>query len=171
MTQPDPPLTVDELVSTGGERDVLEAFLDLYRRVVIRKLMGVSAEQARLRLVPSLTTLAGVVKHLAAVEREWFQLVLAQRSYDEIGGVPHDDGWALGTEETVEDLIADYERACTQSRQVASGFELEDSVPHARLGRVSLRWIYIHMIEETARHAGHADVLREQTDGATGFDG
>ncbi|GAA5194398.1 DinB family protein [Rugosimonospora acidiphila] len=171
VTQPDPPLTADELVSTGGEREVLEAFLDLYRGVVTRKLMGVSAEQARLRLVPSLTTLAGLVKHLAAVEREWFQLVLAQRSADEIGGVPRDDGWTVGTEETVEDLVAEYERACAQSRQVAAGFALEDSVPHPRLGRVSLRWIYAHLIEETARHAGHADVLREQTDGATGFDG
>ncbi|HEY2668942.1 MAG TPA: DinB family protein [Rugosimonospora sp.] len=168
--QPDPPLTADELVSTGGEREVLEAFLDLYRGVVGRKLMGVSIEQARRRLVPSTTTLAGLVKHLAAVEREWFQLTLARRSYDEIGGVPQDDGWTVGAQETVADLVAEYERACTQSRQVASGFALEDSVPHPRLGRVSLRWIYVHMIEETARHAGHADVLREQTDGATGFD-
>jgi hypothetical protein len=120
--------------------------------------------------VPSLTTLAGLVKHLAAVEREWFQLRLAQRPYGEIGGVPQDDGWTVGAQETVEDLVAEYERACARSRQISSGLALEDSVPHPRLGRVSLRWIYLHMIEETARHAGHADV-REQTDGATGFDG
>jgi hypothetical protein len=54
---------------------------------------------------------------------------------------------------------------------VAARFTLDDTVPNPRLGRVSLRWIYVHMIEETARHAGHADILREQTDGATGFDG
>lgn len=53
----------------------------------------------------------------------------------------------------------------------AAGLSLEHCVPHPRLGRVSLRWIYVHMIEESARHAGHADILREQTDGATGFDG
>lgn len=171
MMQPDPSLTLDELVSAGGERDVLEAFLDLYRGVVPRKLAGLSAEQASLRLVPSLTTLAGLVQHLTAVEREWFQLVLAQRSHDEIGPLLQDDGWSVRPDVTVEEVLADYERACAQSRQVASDFALEDTVPHARLGRVSLRWIYIHMIEETARHAGHADVLREQTDGATGFDG
>src|SRR5450755_2076949 len=85
--QPDPPLAPDELVSTGGERAVLEAFLELYREVVTRKLAGVSAQQAHDRRLPSLTTLAGLVKHLAAVEREWFAHILAQRSYDEIGGI------------------------------------------------------------------------------------
>jgi hypothetical protein len=68
-------------------------------------------------------------------------------------------------------LIEGYERACAASRQVAARFSLDDSVPHARMGMVSLRWIYVHMIEESARHVGHADILREQTDGATGFDG
>ena len=63
------------------------------------------------------------------------------------------------------------ERACAASRREASCFALEESVPHPRMGRVSLRWIYVHMIEESARHVGHADILREQTDGATGFDG
>jgi uncharacterized damage-inducible protein DinB len=166
-----PPLAADELVSTGNEREVLETFLDLYRGVVIRKLSGVSTERAGERLVPSMTTLAGLLKHLAAVEQEWFQLVLAGRSIEEIGGLPPDDGWTVEPGETVETLIAQYEAACTESRRAASGFALDDAVPHARLGRVSLRWIYVHMIEETARHTGHADVLREQTDGATGFDG
>jgi hypothetical protein len=82
-----------------------------------------------------------------------------------------DDGWGVDSAETVDDLIADYERACAHSRLVAARFALEDTAPMPRVGRVSLRWIYIHMIEETARHAGHADILREQTDGATGFDG
>jgi Protein of unknown function (DUF664) len=58
-----------------------------------------------------------------------------------------------------------------QDRQVLETFSLDDYVPHPRMGQVSLRWIYVHMIEESARHAGHADILREQTDGATGFDG
>jgi Protein of unknown function (DUF664) len=170
-SQPQPPLTVDELVSTSGERDVLEAFLDLYRGVIVRKLGGLSVEQASQRLVRSQTTLAGLIKHLASVEREWFQLVLAGRRVEEIGGMPPDDGWTVGPAETVAALVADYELACAQSRQVAAGLSPDDSVPHARLGRVSLRWIYVHMIEETARHAGHADILREQSDGATGFDG
>jgi len=120
--QPDPPLAPDELVSVGSEREVLEAFLDLYRDVLKRKLGGLSDEQIRQRHVPSQTTLGGLIKHLTAVEREWFQVIL-------------------------------------------------ESVPYPRIGRVSLRWIYVHMIEESARHVGHADILREQTDGATGFDG
>jgi hypothetical protein len=92
------------------------------------------------------------------------------RDLDPVTGerIPHDDR-SGGT--------LDHQRACAESRQVAGRFSLEDSVPVARLGRVSLRWICVHLIEETARHAGHAghaghaDILREQTDGATGFDG
>jgi Protein of unknown function (DUF664) len=111
---PNPPLAPDELVSAGSQREVLEAFLDLYRAVLTRKLAGLSDAQIRQRHVPSQTTLGGLIKHLTAVEREWFQTVL---------------------------------------------------------GRVCLRGICVHMIEETARHAGHVGILREQTDGATGFDG
>jgi hypothetical protein len=70
MTAPVPPLAPDELVSTRGEREVLEAFLDLYRDILKRKLAGLSDEQIRERHVPSSTTLGGLVKHLAAVERE-----------------------------------------------------------------------------------------------------
>jgi uncharacterized damage-inducible protein DinB len=169
-TRPERPLTRDELVGTGGEREVLEAFLDLYRDIMVAKVTGVSTEAARRRLVPSSTTLAGLVKHLASVEREWFRGILDQRPASEVGVHIADDGWGVGQDETIGELIADYQRACAESRQVAARFSLEDSVPMARLGQVSLRWIYTHMIEETARHAGHADILREQTDGATGFD-
>jgi|ERR1700722_13667583 hypothetical protein len=168
---PDPPLAPDELVSAGDERQVLEAFLDLYREIIRRKVAGVSEEQLRRRLVPSATTLAGLIKHLTGVEREWFQLGLARRAADEAGGVAADGGWAVGEAETGDGLLADYVRACEASREIAAGFGLDDTAPHPRLGRVSLRWVYVHLIEETARHAGHADILREQTDGATGFDG
>jgi uncharacterized damage-inducible protein DinB len=138
---------------------------------VVRKVAGVSAEGAGRRLVPSATTLAGIVTHLASVEREWFQSVLDQRPASEVGVRVADDGWGGDSSESVEDLIADYERACADSRRTARRFTPENTVPTPRLGWVSLRWIYVHMIEETARHAGHADILREQIDGATGFDG
>ena len=150
---------------------MLEAFLDLYRDMLKRKLTGLSGQQIRQRHVPSQTTLGGLVKHLAAVEREWFQVVLAGCPEDELEAPPQDDGWTLSSDDTAESLLAGYERACAASRQVASGFSLDDCVPHSRMGQVSLRWIYVHMIEESARHIGHADILREQTDGATGFDG
>ncbi len=168
---PSPPLAPDELVSSSGERRVLEVFLDLYRDILKRKLAGLSDQQIRQRHVPSQTTLGGIVKHLAAVEREWFQVVLAGRGEDELGAPAPDDGWTLSSDDTAESLLAGYERACAASREAASRLSLDDSVSHPRLGRVSLRWIYVHMIEESARHVGHADILREQTDGATGFDG
>ena len=171
--QPSPPLAADELVATGSEREVLEAFLDFHRDVLVRKVSGVSEQEARYRRVPSMTTLAGLVKHMIGVERGWFQRVLAQRPVEEIG--PNvgggADSWELGVDETVESLVQEYRRTCDQSRQTAARFGLDDAVPQRRLGQVSLRWIYVHMIEETARHVGHADILREQTDGATGVDG
>jgi uncharacterized damage-inducible protein DinB len=173
MAEVGPPLAPDELVSTGTEREILEAFLEFHRSVVKRKLIGLSDEDARRSLVPSLTTLAGLVKHLSAVERSWFQRTLARRHPDAIEGdaIGADNTWVVGDDESIEDLIAEYDGACSESRTVAAELELEDSVPHRRLGRVSLRWVYVHMIEETARHAGHADILREQIDGAVGVDG
>ncbi len=150
---------------------MLEAFLDLYRGILTRKLTGLSGEQLRQRHVPSQTTLGGLARHLTAVEREWFQVVLAGRSEDGPAAPPPDDGWTLSSHDTAETLLAGYERACVDSRRAAAAFPLDYCVPHPRMGQVSLRWIYVHMIEESARHAGHADILREQTDGATGFDG
>jgi hypothetical protein len=168
---PEPKLTRDELVSAGSERQVLVAFLDLYRDIVVAKVKGVSDVDACRRMVGSATTLAGIVKHLTSVEREWFGSVLDQRPALEVGVRVADDGWHVDPSDNLDALIADYQRACASSRHVAGRFELDDTVPIPRLERVSLRWIYIHMIEETARHAGHADILREQIDGATGFDG
>ncbi|WP_422770313.1 DinB family protein [Plantactinospora sp. WMMC1484] len=164
----DPPLAPEEAASTGGERAVWEAFLDCQRREVAEKIAGVSEEDARRRLVPSLTTLGGLLKHLSAVERSWFQRRLASREPADIAGWVDggDPSWTLGPDDTVERLLAEYAEACEESRRVAARSALDYSVPHSRLGRVSLRWIYAHMIEETARHAGHADILREQLDAA-----
>jgi hypothetical protein len=159
----------DLAVLTGTEREVLEGFLELCRGAVARKLAGVAELDARRSLVPSRTTLLGLVKHLAAVEREWFGMVLGGRSPDQLG-IPADDGWGPGPHDTVEGVLEDYRRACAESRAVAGRFDLEETVVRPPLGSVSVRWIYVHMIEETARHAGHADILREQTDGSTGVD-
>ena len=171
--EPDPPLFPDELVATAGERAVLETFLDLYRDAIVRKLRGLSDDDARRRLVGSATTLGGIVKHLHWVELEWFQRVLARRPAEDLPPVPGADvdpnaGFRLGPGDTVERLLAEYEQACAWSRATAATFALDDAAPHPRMGEVSLRWIYVHMIEETARHAGHADILREQIDGTTG---
>ena len=159
----------DVRVVTGTEREVLEGFLELYRALLPGKLLGLDGNDARRSLVPSPTTLIGLVKHLASVEREWFGMILGGRPARELG-IPAHDGWMVGTEDTVQGVIEDYRQACKDSRVVAARFALDDTVPHPQLGTVSLRWIYVHMIEESARHAGHADILREQTDGSTGFD-
>ena len=165
----DQPLDVETPIGTAGERAMLEAFLDDYRGIIQSKLDGLSIEDARRRLVPSSTTLIGLVKHAAAVERGWFQLRLAGRRPEEITGHPRGDeaSWRVGPDESIADVIEEHAAACATSRQIAAGFALEDAVEHPRMGVVSLRWIYVHMIEELARHAGHADILREQIDGTT----
>ena len=76
--------------------------------------------------------------------------------------------WDVGPGETIADVIAEFDEACAESRRIAAAFALDHTVPHDQLGRVSLRWIYVHMIREHARHGGHADILREQIDGSTG---
>ncbi len=172
MTIPASP-TADQPDSTGSERQVLEAFLDFHRQVLVSKVDGISENEARHRRVPSKTTLTGLIKHMIGVERGWFQEVLAGRRPEDIG--PNvgggDESWDLAENETVSSLIKEYEQTCEQSRQTAARFALDDAVPEPDMGQVSLRWVYVHMIEETARHVGHADILREQTDGAAGIDG
>lgn len=173
MTIPASPPIADQSDSTGSERQVLEAFLDFHRQVLVSKVDGISENEARHRRVPSKTTLAGLIKHMIGVERGWFQEVLAGRKPEDIG--PNvgggDESWDLAENETVSSLVKEYEQTCEQSRQTAARFALDDAVPEPDMGQVSLRWVYVHMIEETARHVGHADILREQTDGAAGIDG
>lgn len=161
------PLDSEELASTAPERALLEAFIDVYRDVIIAKLRGLSEDDARRSLVPSLPTLIGLVKHAAAVERHWFQHCLEQQRREQITGNSFGDdaSWQVSSDETVADVILEYTVVCDRSRQIAAGFALDDTVPHPRLGRVSLRYIYVHMIRELARHCGQADILREQIDG------
>ncbi|MQA08573.1 MAG: DUF664 domain-containing protein [Pseudonocardiaceae bacterium] len=160
----------------ADERTTLDAFLDSYREVIKKKARGISEDDARRRLVPSATTIGGIVKHLRWVEMGWFQRVLAQTPSDELPPLPYTDDdpdgdFRMEPGETLDGLIADYDQECERSRNRAAGYALDHVVPHRRHGQVSLRWIVVHMIEETARHAGHVDILREQIDGSTGFDG
>ncbi|GAB3446227.1 DinB family protein [Streptomonospora sediminis] len=159
-------------VATGGERESLETFLDYLRWVVVHRANGLTEEQAHRRLVPSDTTLASLLHHLAIVECNWFQRIVAGRDPAELGLDPANPGysWGVPGDATLASLTAAYERECARSRATAARFSLDDSFAHDELRntRLSLRWIMLHMIEETARHAGHGDILREQTDGTTG---
>ena len=150
--------------TAGAEREVLETMLEYYRAAVKRKAVGVSEADLRRRFVPSQTTLGGIVKHLAVVERRWFELGLRELPVDE----QLDEGWTLGPADTITTLLGSYDAACARSREVAGGLRLDDVVPEPTLGRLSQRWVYVHLIDETARHAGHADIIRELIDGSTG---
>jgi len=162
-----------DLDTVAAERETLEWFLDYHRGALGGKLRGLSEEDARRRLVPSLTTLLGLVSHAAAVERNWFQHYLGGKPREEIeeieGNARGDDpSWAVAADKTIGDVIAEHEIACAASRRIAAGFALDQTVPHDQLGQVSLRFIYVNMLGEYARHTGHADIIREQIDGVTG---
>ena len=147
----------------GSEREQLEAFLEDNRSEMALSLDGLTEEQARRSLVPSLTTLLGLVKHAAAVERIWFGVSLLGRTRAELG-VPEDteDSFRLAANDSIASVSADFAAACEESRAAAAGYGLDDLVLHNRRGPLTLRWVYVHMVEELARHAGHADILREQ---------
>jgi uncharacterized damage-inducible protein DinB len=153
------------------EIETLGRYLDAYRQVLPWKLEGVGDEAARRAGVPSGTSLAGLLKHLAYVERYWFQRVIAGRDVP----VPwHDEGpdtvddWHVGPDEQLADVVALYEREVAESRRIQAELTDPEATVEVEGEPVSVRRILIHMVEEVARHAGHADILREQIDGATG---
>jgi hypothetical protein len=148
---------------TGSEREQIESFLHDNRLEIVGLLDGLTEEQARVRLVPSLTTLLGLVKHAAFAERVWFDVALAGRTRAEIG-LPEtvDESFMLTDADTVESVLEQYRQAWTNADEIASAHSLDDLAMLNRRGQLSLRWIYVHMIEELARHAGHGDILREQ---------
>jgi uncharacterized damage-inducible protein DinB len=149
------------------ERTMLNAFLDYLRERMIAKLDGLDEEQARRSLVPSGTSLLGLVKHLAVVELGWFVWSFAGEDFD-VG--PSGDN--LGPEDTISSVVDMYRSAYARSQHIAAGVpDLDQRAARSRRSgheTQSMRWILVHMIEETARHAGHADILREQIDGTTG---
>ncbi|MBF6351165.1 MULTISPECIES: DinB family protein [Nocardia] len=151
-------------VTTGCERYLLEHVLDRNRAELINAVRGLSEAESRRRLVTSLTTPIALVKHAATAERIWFQHVLAGVPEGECGGgtTGGDPSFVVGDDETLADVIAEFEGACARSRTVAAEFDLDDIVTHHHLGDVSLRFIYLQLTEDFARHAGHADILREQ---------
>lgn len=158
-----PPTSADELTT-------LTSFLDYFREVVVRKLEGVEEPGLRAVLVPSeLTTLGGIVRHLGFVERWWFQSVYAGREveYPWTDEEPDAD-FVVPNGATADSLIAFYRECCAESRAAVEADPDLDRVVSKGRRQVSLRWILVHMIEETARHAGHLDLLRESWDGAVG---
>ncbi len=162
-TRVDPPFA-------GTERDQLNGFLDYLRSTIVYKCQGLSDEQATRSTLPSpLLTAAGIVKHLRWVEAYWFETVLVGKP----DRAPYtaedpDADWRVETGETISGLLNDYAAQCAVSRETVTDLDLDHGVPFRDKGTVSVRWVLIHMVEETGRHAGHLDVVRELLDGLTG---
>ena len=154
----------------GDERTQLRQVMDYQRATIHLKCEGLTDEQARQRLTPSpLTSIAGVVGHLLWVEYFWFIHVLGRQDVEFPWSDEHPDAdWEQGDTRSLRELLDAYEEVCERARSVVAALDL-DAVPDPESRRpISVRATMLHMIEETARHAGHIDILRELTDGATG---
>ena len=147
----------------SAEREQIEAFVTDGRREIVDLLDGLTEEQARRRLVPSKTSLLSLVKHLTFVERVWFDVAIEGRTRAELG-LPEqvDETFDLDDADTIESVRAGYLAAVESAEALAARHSLDDVALHNRRSPMSLRWIYLHLIEEIARHAGHGDILREQ---------
>jgi hypothetical protein len=140
-----------------------EAFLDDHRAELNNCLDGLTEEQARRSLVPSRTTLLGLVKHAIFVEKVWFDEAITMRSRAEIGIAPTpDDSFILNDEDTIESVRRAHAEACDASRRATADLGLDDILPGNRRGPLPLRVVYLHVLREFAQHCGHADILREQ---------
>jgi uncharacterized damage-inducible protein DinB len=168
-----PEVTRTEPPTVADERKSLETWLDFHRDTLLQKCQALSGEQLVRRAVqPSSLSLLGLVRHMAEVERAWFRLRFAGQS--ELGYLycsdEHPDGeFDFAEPDGAEADFAVFRQECELARAAAAGHSLDETFIHLRTGETfDLRWVYTHMIEEYARHNGHADILREQIDGVTG---
>jgi hypothetical protein len=162
---------VDVNYAPASERDGLSEFLDKQRDILIRKIQGLTDEQARLAPTASSLSLLGILKHCALWERRWFQVVFAGRTIP--GDWPETRrplrvDFEVGPQDTVQHWLAFYHEQTAESRRIVAGSELDAPCALADAADHNLRWVLLHHIEEVARHAGHADIIRETIDGSTG---
>jgi hypothetical protein len=159
----DQPGTFADDVIDQPIRAQFEAFLDDHRGALHDSLDGLTEEQARRSLVPSRTTLLGLVKHATFVEKVWFDEAVTCRSRTQIG-IPAtpDDSFVLADGDTIGGVQRAHREACEASRRATSSLGLDDVLRGNRRGPLPLRWVYLHMLRELAQHGGHADILREQ---------
>jgi uncharacterized damage-inducible protein DinB len=156
----------------ADERTMLEAWLDWHRQTLLMKCTGLDSEQLKRRsTAPSTLTLHGLVRHMAEVERDWFRICFAGQALRSLYGT---EAWAtadfdgLAATDPATDF-ATFAEEVRLARAVTVGRSLDDTFVHPHQGvEINLRWVYVHMIEEYARHNGHADLLRECIDGVTG---
>ncbi|MFE9423802.1 DinB family protein [Kitasatospora sp. NPDC006697] len=171
MNSPAPSERVDPPYS-GGEAEQLAAFLDYHRKTLLLKCAGLTPEQLRTRSVPpSGLSLLGLVRHLAEVEQYWYQVVLLGEDRPPLYFTEEDQDLDINGVAGADpaEAFAVLRRQVELAEQAVAGLPLETVGRKQRRGEdVTLRWIQNHMIEEYARHNGHADLLREALDGVTG---
>lgn len=159
----------------ADEREGLLAYLTQQRYVLRVSAHGLSDEQARATPTAGSLSVGGLIKHVAATEGHWINIIL-----ERVQGSPEDylANFRLGPDETLSGVLARYERVARETEEVIAGIpDLGRPVPVPRgvpwfpadVEAWSVRWVLLHLIEETARHAGHADIVRESLDGATAF--
>ena len=155
--------SMDPGIFAADLRAQFDAFLDEHRTSLHDCLDGMSEHEARASLVPSRTTLLGLVKHATFVEKVWFDEAITRRSRAEIG-IPAtpDESFILADGDTIAGVQAAYREACAESRSRTERLGVDDVVTGNRRGPLPLRWVYLHMLRELAQHCGHADILREQ---------
>lgn len=159
--------------STSNERDALTGFLDRQRDALIRKVRGVSDADARQAPTASSLSLLGLLKHSTVWEERWFQGVVAGHrlpdQWPERESPTPDHDFLVDDGDTVEQWIARYEQAARTSRQIVAAMDLDQPCARTDIIDCNLRLVLLHLIEETARHAGHADIIRETLDGSRGM--
>ncbi len=157
---------------TASEREMLEAWLDFHRETLLWKCSGLTVDQLRRRVVgPSNLSLLGLVRHMTDVERIWFRRRVGGEEAPYLYRTETDADAAFENVDAAdaEHDLATYRREVELARAAARTRELDDTFIHPRRDApVQVRWVYVHMIEEYARHNGHADLLRERIDGAKG---
>jgi hypothetical protein len=167
-----PQITREDAPYISGERQMLEAWLDFHRQTLLTKCSGLTAGQLRQRAaLPSSLSLLGLIRHMAEVERSWFRRRVAGEDAGFLYSSEADPDGEFDHVDTAdaEQDFATYLREIDLARQAAAGRDLDETFFHShRRAEMSVRWVYLHMIEEYARHNGHADLLRERIDGATG---
>lgn len=150
-------------VPLADDRTQLEAFLEEYRGAIEMTLDGLTEEQARRRLVPSSTTLLGLLKHVTWMQRVWFEECVGGTSRRELGLVQTpEESFRLNDDDTVASVVAAYRQACATARAAVADLPLDAVVTGHRAGPRTVHWVYLQVLRELAHHCGHADILREQ---------
>jgi uncharacterized damage-inducible protein DinB len=160
----------------ANEREGLLAYLAQMRYVLKLTAYGLSPEQLRAAPTASSLTVGGLIKHCASTEEGWIDIV--RREPRELDYQAYAENFALGDDETIEDVFARYDQiAARTEKTIAEIADLDQDVPvdHSvpwnpkDVDNWSVRWVLLHLIQETARHTGHADIIRESVDGATAY--